>query len=424
MNERIAVIYLDGLNSLNAPMSARELAKYLSRALEHKAGTRTARFVLGKQRLVRYGQEGRYEAPVQTLLRMDGTATTGEVDIYRVDYLSSLVERLRNRSPALRIVMLCLNLLQQSLSLLRACLRRGTSRLKFFDLAVASGWVVLVLADLLFVVSGMVSADWLQEHVHLASAAAAQWIDAVVPGFVSSTGIVGSKAAIQVWVGAHLGALLLSGGSARTRLSSATAGYGAMLEYVMRGEGRSAATAHVPNLLEQLDNDEVVYDEIHLMGYSFGSIVALDTVFPAARTRDKAIDELSSVTTIGCPLEACVAIVPKYFHQRYQTTATSRWTNVYLDRDPLSTTPPPERTGVTGRGVRLAEGNGERRPHYDIDGREWGKQINVGVVATFLLGGMRVHSAYWEEDSDAPSCFDPLVVRLFENRTVSIRSTS
>jgi hypothetical protein len=58
--------------------------------------------------------------------------------------------------------------------------------------------------------------------------------------------------------------------------------YISIIEYITYGERREVIASQFSDLLEHIA-EKSVYRHIHVVAYSFGSIVALDTLFPASR---------------------------------------------------------------------------------------------------------------------------------------------
>lgn len=76
---------------------------------------------------------------------------------------------------------------------------------------------------------------------------------------------------------------------------------------------------------------------IHLVGYSFGSLVALDVLFPKISSRRKPDprypQRIATLTTIACPAEFMELYFPTYLRGRTATVPGLRWDNVFIAAD-------------------------------------------------------------------------------------------
>lgn len=139
---------------------------------------------------------------------------------------------------------------------------------------------------------------------------------------------------------------------------------------------------------------------IHILAYSFGSIVALDALFPRVPRRaqgdDRAAAALASLVTVGCPVDFVRQFYPDYPEGRASRRADLPWTNLFLPEDLLGSNflddddhsgfaSPPAGAGVlTIAGVR---------PSRSIAvGRE-----RLTLKSLLSLEGFRTHGDYWDQ---------------------------
>ncbi len=191
----------------------------------------------------------------------------------------------------------------------------------------------------------------------------------------------------------------------------------ALYRYIERADDAGAeARGDLAKLLDDLQNRPGVrYDRIVVVGYSFGSLAAVDAFLsptspPPGRLRD--VDEL---ITIGCPMDLIRAFRPAYAAGRYALAGVpAHWTNVYAPSDVLSSNfrdgAPPDET-VFAIPVR-DDPEGGRTPvnvDYLLDGRT----EPVGLAGTLLLRGFRLHGRYWSlDEAAADSVFGVLLPRI------------
>jgi hypothetical protein len=79
------------------------------------------------------------------------------------------------------------------------------------------------------------------------------------------------------------------------------------------------------------------HGKIHLLGYSFGSLLLHDAALPHpnAQKRTEPFDATASLVTVGCPLDVVRLYYPKYTEGREARNATLKWKNIYNAADVL-----------------------------------------------------------------------------------------
>lgn len=142
---------------------------------------------------------------------------------------------------------------------------------------------------------------------------------------------------------------------------------------------------------------------IHLLGYSFGSLVVFDAMFPPAHSRRSAdaVAAVRSVTTIGCPLDAVRLFRPAYAAGRDVRVPAAPWRNVFIATDVFGSNLQNGDDSNTHGSAALGVGGAEATSiRYLDDALTWG--------AVLKMKGFRSHAGYWG-GPDEGSCFDILV---------------
>jgi hypothetical protein len=139
---------------------------------------------------------------------------------------------------------------------------------------------------------------------------------------------------------------------------------------------------------------------LHLVGYSFGSLVLFEALYPRVNSllSSKPVESVSSLVTIGCPLDLVRLFEPSYDKQRMERKENLSWTNVFNEADICAS--------------NLRNGN----DHSDgvapfLFGTAKPNSIRyldetIGLNQIFVNG--RTHSGYWGEPDEA-NCFGKLV---------------
>lgn len=174
-----------------------------------------------------------------------------------------------------------------------------------------------------------------------------------------------------------------------------------VVDYVKDERFASTVDATVARALDEL-LDEHPNRPVHLLGYSFGSIVAVDFLNPrrsSSPLRDPRYAVITSLTTIGCPLDFIRLFFPRYLDDRVPLS-TPAWQNVFIPAD------------VFGSNLRNDDDFGqgddtqavaERHP---TSLRYTDEELSLrGVLWRFR--GFAAHAAYWG-GVDESSCLTVL----------------
>jgi uncharacterized membrane protein len=173
-----------------------------------------------------------------------------------------------------------------------------------------------------------------------------------------------------------------------------------ILRYVAVGEARDVITGNLDDLLGEAVR--VGYTDVSVVGYSMGSVVALDTLFPPAPTDRTIPAQVDSLITIGCPYDSICGLYPGYFAKRsYRAGVPKRWVNVFNPVDVLSSNFRCDSAIYAPGGLDpalatqcIAEGRDAPKPDnliWNPLGQDRGPTL--GQVITWL--GLRSHAMYW-----------------------------
>lgn len=136
---------------------------------------------------------------------------------------------------------------------------------------------------------------------------------------------------------------------------------------------------------------------VHLLGYSFGSLVAFDALFPKEGAPDRVGAAVRSLATVGFLHDAVALYEPRHFTGRHARTGTIPWRNVFIPSDVLGSNLCTD-DDVTAAEVRAFGLSVTSRRYTDEQPHWW----------DFLAArGFRMHTAYWD-DPDSASCLDLL----------------
>ncbi len=405
---RDAVICIGGMLSAEGT-SLSDVAQRLAVAFDNAAPSRMV--FTAKPEGVRSHREQRYR--VTTLLRLDGKDKREFMDIYAFEYRGSLSATQGAASPSRQLLSIVLTLITNVGGLLGALRARSQSRVlkvQVFYGAGLFGLVALygaVLAVTLF-------ATVMQTAGRIPAFGALEPTLAGMNGWLSAaqTSIIGITF-VGLFTSFNIKELL-----AKTAPTLASA-----MAYLSVGEQRTRLNGELLRLLDYLgEQQEVKYRKIHIVAVSFGSIVALDTLFPKETAPSHKFEQIDTLVTIGCPFDFIRTYWPHYFEARHALDGTPRrWINVFAEYDVFGSnfenrndkTQHVEESGIM---VQCADGTSKLRGPKQPDNVRFGQAPmgKPGFWQWVQFVGFRSHSTYWDRSApNAVSCFQPIVDALY-----------
>jgi len=114
--------------------------------------------------------------------------------------------------------------------------------------------------------------------------------------------------------------------------------YTTCLQYLLFGSQRGELHGQLSRLIEEMRRLNQ-YDAIHIVSYSFGSIIAIDALYPVGGNRDVQYEYVKRVVTVGCPFDMVRTYLPDYYSSLRKSpdddpyVRTFRWTNIYVPFD-------------------------------------------------------------------------------------------
>ncbi|MGF1734462.1 hypothetical protein [Photobacterium satsumensis] len=178
-------------------------------------------------------------------------------------------------------------------------------------------------------------------------------------------------------------------------------------QYLSVGDRRLLITGKINRLIEVIaEEDQNVEIEVH--AYSFGSVLAIDTIFPCEAEPNVRIQStVTRLVTIGCPFDFIEIYWPRYFSERnYSSLQLKGWVNIYSDLDVLSS---------------RFDGFVAKKETFICNDELWqelGKidvvynMVNpsqVSITKMMMFYGFKAHQNYWDSHSSARSCLTHIV---------------
>jgi len=299
---REAIVCLPGLG-YGAGVSLADVGRRLAVAFDNASPSRLSFRTEAEHTRTHNGQK--YQTV--TLICRDGNKETPLLDLYGFDYRESLAGDLHKKTPPTQILSIAFTLLLNTWTLLRAITRRSQSfsqkaqvfygtflfGLAFVYILLLLGTVVLGVDQLATgalqpdasaaVVGAAVQESFFQHLKH-------NWL------LVLQTGMV-SVPLCGLFFQFNL----------KEALSKVAPTLAAATNYLSAGAHRARISGELLRLIDCLDEqNEVRYRKIHLLAYSFGSIVALDTLFPQESSPSRKLERVDTLVIDAPDDELCV----------------------------------------------------------------------------------------------------------------------
>jgi hypothetical protein len=159
------------------------------------------------------------------------------------------------------------------------------------------------------------------------------------------------------------------------------------------------------------EHDTLRYDRVDIVAYSFGSVVAIDALYPLADIPGPRFEQIDTLVTIGCPFDIIRTYWPEYFDRRWHRVGVPRrWLNIYSPIDVFGS----NFLDVEGSeiGVRLQDGT-TLRPHSEA----WhviSEDRKVSPIQVLLMVGIKAHAMYWAPSFEQEdTVFAPVMRHLY-----------
>ena len=387
IEHRSAILFISGLGESAADQSADGIATRIAHALNRNATEVKAKFaVLPGANEIKISKD--LTLARATVRRTAPDGSTAALDVWHLPTADELIGDYEQSSVAVK-VMRGVHVVVRYSRLTKIIFRNGQPAKRPIDRAqlwLVRAMIVLLGAYLVGLLVSLLGAlpsiDWVPEWIStavLAVTGLAIWQTKLVKRFTS--------AAIQL----HC-----------------------LLDYIGEGESVGALRGQVADTFQHLiEQEEVIYDQIDMVAYSFGSVVALDAVFARADEPGTGFDHLETMVTIGCPFDLVRTYWPSYYtERRRRPSVPKQWINVYSPRDVFGSNFVANDGTEIGVGLR---GGGSERPSENLDWvvvAEDAKDITVWQLLRFP--GLKAHGLYWDAAADADeSVFSPLVKTLY-----------
>lgn len=202
-----------------------------------------------------------------------------------------------------------------------------------------------------------------------------------------------------------------------TRLRRTGELYLAFADYIGFGVRRNVIAGLFDDAVAALAMQPVPPRRIHIISFSFGSVVALDSIFPQEARRPFPAS-LETVVTVGCPFDLIRLIWPRYFKDREpRGHAPPQWLNIYAPVDVIGSNfrddaeLGPAECGIALRGAAASDAT---VTPVNIVQDVGTTPRDLSALGVLTVWGVRAHALYWITPfAGEISCFDAAAARMF-----------
>jgi hypothetical protein len=189
--------------------------------------------------------------------------------------------------------------------------------------------------------------------------------------------------------------------------------YNAALQYLSFG---TRGTVLDGQLLSVLDHIEAKgYQNLHVIAYSFGSILALDCFFPANQKPSERVRGVNNLITVGCPFDLIRVFWPLYYADRQSLADLSRnWINLYSPIDVFGSNfrndaellPPDTDSAFSlngSEGLHLC-------PSQNIVWTAGRSKKGLTTLELLALVGLEAHQSYWGYQNEGENTVFTMII--------------
>ena len=201
-----------------------------------------------------------------------------------------------------------------------------------------------------------------------------------------------------------------------TLLTKVAAEFTTIDNYIQYGEQSQIIQGNFDALVEYIvENEE--NPAIHLHTYSFGSIIALDALFPIGTEPCTNIqNNIKLLITVGAPYEFIDSYYPSFYSERIDKMSQKiEWINVYSTLDAFASNfRKDNKVGKAQYGI-LDRKEVPINLNYEIARRE-----KYNFFSFLTLKHITMHKSYWDDSKSGQSCTRLIFNKMKEQNYFSI----
>ena len=188
--------------------------------------------------------------------------------------------------------------------------------------------------------------------------------------------------------------------------------YASAIDYLAYDRQKAIIVGNLAGLLEAIVESSTEYRKIHVLAYSFGSIVAIDALYQRREPPER-FKRINSLVTVGSPFDIVRSFWPAYYQGRHgRPGKSSTWLNVYSPDDVFSSNFRNDGKDVeSGVGVEVDTGLfAPRNILFD-----WTERSKRRFLLERLQRIRHLHMIYWGGGPTAQTFLDDVVRRIYSD---------
>jgi hypothetical protein len=203
-----------------------------------------------------------------------------------------------------------------------------------------------------------------------------------------------------------------------TLLTKVAAEFSTIDNYIQYGEQAQIIQGNFDALIEYIvENEE--NPTIHLHTYSFGSVIALDALFPiGTEPCDNILNNIKLLITVGAPYEFIDNYYPNFYTERTDKMSQKiEWINVYSNMDAFASNfRKDNKVGEAKYGI-MGRKEVPINLNYEIARRE-----KYNLFSFLTLKHITMHQSYWDDSKSGQSCTRLIFNKMKEKQYWNLNS--
>ncbi len=420
-NKKDAIIFIQGMGNDKTYQNLDVIARKFCGAFERQSEISAKSFRVVGASEEKYGNI--YRTPVCTLIENSGDNEEKPIaDLFELDYRENLTKSFVAASPIIKVLIMISTLFVLLPRFFLSFVKKGKNFTEMLQMLVVGSLICLIAIYSMVLLTALIGT------LTPESLTGTNLPDGIKT-FLSSIGlneedgtgftkswdmIVGILQSIVVFF-AGLG--LFTRKNAKEFISNLATTYVSATNYIRLATSKQEIMGQLTALLDHLGEKEEQYAAIHIVAFSFGSLVALDTIYPHSRPAAR-LKPIKSIVTIGCPFDLIRSYWPEYFTKRQALEdCKPSWVNIYAPLDFFGSNFRDDNLPQEAdHGIKLSADNMDNpiKPGKNISYEIGIQGTSITLLDVIVIKGIKIHSQYWSEtENPQHSCFDDITAELY-----------
>ncbi len=404
-----AIIYLPGLGTRLFDQTLESFAYRLKKALDINDSDAANHYEV-EFRKVNFGKDNRQESNIATIYTLNGGKRTDIYELFELEYGKNLVDKFENKNIIVRAFLLfaaiILKIPELLFQFIRALLpggkkKKSTLSLKdVFQFTYAAGLLLMISIFGITLIVSLIS--YLPDLLTANNIPLPESVNRYIlmfRDFINAKFVILFSTLIMLFMP-----------NVKNFLGILATEYVCTIYYLNFGERRQDIIGKLEELAEYIAESRNI-KKLDIYSVSFGSIIACDALFPQDGTTSQRLAGVSTLVTIGSPIDFINVYWPRYFSNRAKSNVRlQKWYNVYSMSDILSSNfRYDDKIGEAEYSISEDLLLPTNIPYNIVN-----TQHNY-VLALLFLGGLRANQLYWDDEVYSASCLTNLVLKMKED---------